>query len=73
MYAVHRVPLLLGGVDQHPVADEPGVVDQDVEATERIDRLLDHRLGLREVGDVGAVRHGLTAECLDLRHDRVGG
>ena len=63
------VPLLLGGVDQHPVADEAGVVDEDVEAAERVDCLLHHRLGLGEVGDIGTVGHRLTAERLDLGHD----
>ncbi len=65
------VPLLLGGVHQHPVADEPGVVDQDVETAEGVDRLLHHRRGLLEVGDVGAVGDGLAAERLDLGDDLV--
>ena len=67
-----RVPLLLGGVHQHPVADEAGVVDQDVEAAEGVDRLLHHRRRLLEVGDVGAVGHRLAAERLDLGHHLVG-
>ena len=66
------VPLLLGGVHQHPVAHEAGVVDQDVEAAERVDRLLHHRRGLLEVGDVGAVGDGLAAQRLDLGDDLVG-
>ncbi len=67
------VPLVLGRVDQHPVADEAGVVDQDVQPAEGVDRLPHHGLGLREVGDVGAVGHGLAAECLDLGDHLVGG
>ena len=38
---VHRddgVPLLLGHVHEHPVAEDPGVVDEDVEAAVAVDR-----------------------------------
>ena len=51
---------------------KPGVVDQDVEAAEGVDRLLHHRRGLLEVGDVGAVGDGLAAQRLDLGDDLVG-
>ena len=68
----HRVPLLLGGVHQHPVAHEAGVVDQDVEPAELVDRLLHHRRGLLEVGHVGAVRHRPAARRLDRGDDLVG-
>jgi hypothetical protein len=66
------VPLLLGGVDEHPVAHEPGVVDEDVETTERVDRLLHHRRGSLEVGDVGTVHDGLAPTRLDLGDDLMG-
>ena len=62
----HRVPLLLGHVHEHAVAEDPGVVDEDVEAPERVDRLLHHLARLREVGDVRAVRDRLAAGGLDL-------
>ena len=68
----HRVPLLLGGVDEHPVADEAGVVDQDVEPAEGVDRLLHHRRGLREVGHVGAVGDRPATGRLDRGDDLVG-
>ena len=67
-----RVPLLLGGVHQHPVADEARVVDQDVEPAEGVDRLLHHRGRLLEVRDVRTVGDGLAAERLDLGDDLVG-
>ena len=38
------VPLLLGHVDQHPVAQDAGVVDQHVEVAERLDGGVDHAL-----------------------------
>ncbi len=67
-----RVPLLLGHVDDHPVAQDPGVVDEDVELAEVVDRLLDQLARGGEVGDVGAVDDRLAPECLDLPHDVVG-
>ena len=69
----HCVPLLLGGVDEHPVADEPGVVDEDVEAALRLMVWCDHRGGLLEVGDVGAVDDGGSAGGLDLGDDLLRG
>ncbi len=37
------VPLRLGHVREHAVAEDAGVVDEDVEAAEGVDRLLDQR------------------------------
>jgi len=67
-----RVPLLLGGVDQHPVAHEAGIVHEDVEPAEGVDGLPHHLRGLREVGHVRAVGDGPSAERLDLGDDLVG-
>ena len=61
-----RVPLVLGEVHEHAVADDPRVVDEDVEATEVCDRLLDHVLRALEVGDVVVVGGRLTTRGLDL-------
>jgi hypothetical protein len=61
----HRVPLLLGRVGQHAVAEEPGVVDQDVEATEGVDRRRHQRLGLGPIGHVGPVGHRVAAHGAD--------
>ena len=38
VHADDRVPLLLASVDEHPVAQEAGVVDEDVEPAEGVDR-----------------------------------
>ena len=68
----HRIPLGLGHVDQHPVAQDAGVVDQHVEASERGDRLIDQALGAFEVRDVVAVGHRITTGRLDLLDHLVG-
>ena len=49
MHADHVVPLVDGHVDEHAVAQDAGVVDQDVEAAEGLDRRFDHPLGGVEV------------------------
>ena len=41
----HVVPLLVGEVEQHPVAGHPGVVDDDVERAEALDRGGEHGVG----------------------------
>ena len=66
------VPLGLGHVDEHAVAQDAGVVDEDVEVAERLDRRVDEALGALPVGDVVAVGDGLAAERLDLGDDLVG-
>ena len=58
---------------EHPVAQDAGVVDEDVEAPERVDGGLHHLACLREVCDVGAVRDRLAAGCLDLLDDLLRG
>src|SRR5262249_30573847 len=47
------IPLVLGHVHEHPVAEDPGVVDEDVEPAELVDRLPD------EPFRSGEIRHGL--------------
>jgi hypothetical protein len=59
-------------VDEHAVAQDAGVVDEDVEVTERLDRRVDERLGTVPVGDVVAVGDGLPAEGADLLGDLLG-
>ena len=56
------VPLVLGHVDDHPVAQDAGVVDEDVEVAERLDRRVDQPLGALPVGDVVAVDDRLAAQ-----------
>ena len=66
------VPLVLGHVEDHPVAQDAGVVDQDVEPAERVERLLDHALAGVHVGHRVVVGDGVAAGVLDRGHDLVG-
>src|SRR5581483_7203257 len=63
------VPFLLGHVHEHAVAEDPGVVDHDVEAPEGRYRVLDESARSFEVGDVLAVGNRAAACGLDLRDD----
>ncbi len=54
-----RVPLLLGHVDQHPVPQDAGVVDQHVEVAEGLDGGVDQALAALPVADVVGVGHRL--------------
>jgi hypothetical protein len=65
--------LLRGHVRQHAVAQDPGVVHEDVQVAECLDRLVDHPSGTVEVGDVVVVGDGLAAGRLDLVDDLLGG
>ena len=68
----HRVPLGLVHVDEHPVAEDPGVVDEDVELAEPLDRVLDEPTGALEVGDVLAVGDRLARRAPRSRRRRRG-
>ena len=61
-----RVPLLLGHVGEHPVPQDAGVVDHDVQVAERLDRGVDQPLGALPRRDVVAVGDRLAAHPLDL-------
>ena len=65
----HRVPLSLRHPGEHAILQETGVQHERVEPTEGVDRLLDHRLGLIPVGDVGGVRHRFSPGRNDLVDD----
>ena len=67
-----RVPLLLGHVGEHPVAQDAGVVDDDVQIAERLDRGVDEALGSLPAADTVAVGDGLAAHPLDLVDDLLG-
>src|SRR5207244_11105437 len=61
-----RVELLLAHVDDRPVADDPGVVHEDVAASPGVEGGLDDVARRREVGDGVVARHRLAAERGDL-------
>ena len=62
------LPLVLLGVHEHAVPDDPRVVDHHVEPTERLDRELHHLARGIPVRDVVGRHHGLAAERCDLRN-----
>ena len=67
-----EVPLVLGHVGEHAVAQDAGVVDDDVEPAEGLDGLVDHLLRGREVAHVGAVDRRFAAHRLDLVDHLLG-
>ena len=67
------VPLLVGEVEQHPVARHPGVVHHDVEGAEAVDRGRQHGVGGRPLGDVAGGHDGLAATATDLLGHAVRG
>ena len=66
--AVDEVPVLLGQLLERRVAEDAGVVDDDVDALPRVERGLDD---LVAVLDRVVVRDGLAARGLDLLDDLV--
>ena len=69
MDAEDCVPLVLGHVHEHAIACNACVVDEDVETSERLDRIGDHALGGGEVGDVFMAHSGFAAGRGDLVGD----
>ena len=73
---VHRddgVPLQLGHVDEHAVAQDARVVHEHVEVAERLDRLVDEPLRTVPVRDAVDVGDGLAAHRDDLVGHLLGG
>ena len=62
----HAVPLLGVGADDRAQEHQAGVVDQGVQPSEPLDGLLDGRLGLGAVGDVGFHGQRGAARLVDL-------
>ena len=65
----HRVPLGLVHVEAHLVAQDAGVVDEDVEPAEGVDGLADHALGAVPRRDAVAVGFGPATRGDDLVDD----
>jgi hypothetical protein len=68
----HVVPLLVGEVEQHPVARHPGVVDHDVELAEALDRRGEHGVRGGPLPHVALDDRDLGAEPLELVRRLVG-
>jgi hypothetical protein len=62
----HRVPLVLGHVDDHAVTQDPGVVDEDVEVTEGLDGGVDEPLCALPGRHAVAVGERLASHAVDL-------
>ena len=71
--AEHGVPLLEGHLGEGGIALEPGVADQDVDATPGPEHLGQHGLDLGLPGNVGANGAGLGAAGLEVVDDPRGG
>ena len=54
----HRVPLLVLHADDHVVAGDAGIVDQDVQPTPQLDDLVDHLVDAVAMGHVAGDRLG---------------
>ena len=68
-----QVPLLLGHREDHPVAQDPGVVDQDVQLPVRLERRRQQLLARRPLRDVSGGHDGLPARGPDLGGHRLHG
>ena len=62
VHADDVVPLLVGEVEQHPVAGHAGVVDHDVELAEALDRRGEHGVGGGPLPHVALDDRDLAAE-----------
>ena len=59
-------------VEEEAAAQEPGVVDDDVEQAEGIERLFDHGLGVAGIGDGKRVCDSLAPGIADFPDHRFG-
>ena len=73
MHGDHRVEQLGVHVVERLVAQDAGVVDDDVDGAERVDRALHDRLAALRCGDRIGVGDGFAARVLDLVDDVLGG
>ena len=69
----HGVVVGLVHLDQGPVADDAGVVDEDVDGAEGVHGGGDDSTGAVEVIDPVSIGHGRTSPCLDLLDHLIGG
>ena len=72
MHVDDRIPLLLGHVGQHAIAQDSGVVDHRVQVAERLDRGVDQPLRTFPRGDTVSVGNGIATHRLDLLNDLFG-
>ena len=68
-----RIPFLFGHVGEHPIAQDAGVVDEDVEVAELGDRRVDEALGTLPARHVVGVGDRMASQRTDLGSDLLGG
>ena len=68
-----RVPLVLGHVGEHAVAQDAGIVDDHIQLSVGAHRLVDESLGPVPVADIVAVDDCLAAGFADGLDDLVAG
>jgi hypothetical protein len=66
------VEVVLAHVEEHPVAQEAGVVHEDVEPAPLLEAAPDHGERVVPIGDVAAVGHRVATRSADLVDHRVG-
>ena len=72
MHTNDIVPLVLAHVEDHPLAQNPRDVDENVELAPGVERETDEILRLAVVGDVRVVGDGIAAPLFDEPHDLIG-
>ena len=71
---MHRcIPFLERRGHEHPVADDAGIVDDDMQVAKGIQCCIDDPLRAIPIGDVFIIRDRLAARRLDLFHHRICG
>jgi hypothetical protein len=69
----HHVPFLFGHLQQRPVTEDAGVVDEDVEPAVGVEGRLHHLAGAGGRADRDAAGDGSSPQGLDLGHDSFRG
>lgn len=69
----HRIPLLQAHIDEHAVAQDAGVVDDDTQISKGIRRTLDRTFRPFPFGDVVAIRNCFPTRPADVVHHFTGG
>ena len=67
-----RIEVILCHVDEHPIPQDAGVVDEDVQVTEVLNGGVDEALATFPVGDVIGVGHSLAAHGPNLIGHHLG-
>src|SRR2546428_11452376 len=70
-HADEKIPLLFGKVLNRRHVLDPGVVDQNVEATEPVNRSLDELLGVLAPRDVRSLEQGFSSDGLYRTNRRL--